>query len=231
MLELAKVTVEVGGFRLQADFVIREGARVAVLGPSGSGKSTLLSVIAGFVRPASGAIRWQGRDLSDIPPGERPVTTVFQDQNLFPHLTVGENVGLGLSPALRLSQGDHDRLRAALARVGLEGMADRRPATLSGGQQGRVALARALIMERPVLLLDEAFGALGPAMKADMLDLLEGLLDETGATLLMVTHEPEDAERLCPETIVVADGEAAAPAPTAQLLANPPPALASYLGK
>ena len=231
MLELDKVEARLGAFRLRADFRVEPGSRVAVLGPSGSGKSTLLGLVAGFVRPDTGRIRWNGQDLTDMPPGQRPVTTVFQDQNLFPHLTVLQNVGLGLSPTLRLSADDRLRLTGVLGRVGLAGFEDRRPATLSGGQMGRVALARALVMGRPVLLLDEAFGALGPALKGEMLDLLDTILDETGATLLMVSHDPEDARRLCPLTVVVAEGVASAPRTTAALLDDPPPALADYLGK
>jgi thiamine transport system ATP-binding protein len=219
-----------GDFTLTADLTIAAGVRVAVMGPSGAGKSTLLSAIAGFLRPEAGRILWDGRDLTQLPPGGRPVTILFQDQNLFPHLTVTDNLGLGINPSLRLSAGDHRRVAAALDRMGLAGLGGRRPAELSGGQQGRVALARALLRARPVLILDEAFAALGPALKSDMLALVADIAGETGATVLMVTHDPGDAQRLCPEIIVVAEGRAAPPAPTAAVLNDPPPALAAYLG-
>jgi len=230
MLRLEGVRVVLGEFTLQADWQVPAGARVAVIGPSGGGKSTLLGAIAGFVPLAAGRILWEGRDLARLAPGARPSSILFQDNNLFPHLSAAQNVGLGLRPDLRLSAADQARAATALARVGLEGYGARLPAALSGGQAGRVALARALLRARPLLLLDEAFAALGPALKADMLALVGDILDETGATLLMVTHAPEDARRLCDLTTVVVDGRASVPAPTGALLANPPPALRDYLG-
>ena len=231
MLRLENVTVLQDDFRLSADLAIREGARVAVIGPSGAGKSTLLSAIAGFYPPASGRVLWQDRDLTPLPPGDRPLPILFQDQNLFPHLTVGQNVGLGIRPDLRLSAGEQEKVADALSRVGLAGMGERRPGTLSGGQQSRVALARVILRGRPLMLLDEPFDALGPALRGEMLDLVAGIAGAMGATLLMVSHNPADALRIAPETILVAEGRAHPPQPTAELLANPPPALAAYLGK
>jgi thiamine transport system ATP-binding protein len=231
MLHLDRLTIEQPGFRLTADWQAEPGARIAVIGPSGAGKSTLLSVIGGFFAPASGRVLWAGQDLTALPPGDRPVTTLFQDQNLFPHLTITQNLALGLSPALRLAPGDADRIEAALNRVGLAGLGTRRPAELSGGQQGRAALARALLRARPILLLDEPFAALGPALKTQMLDLVAEVATDTGALVLMVTHDPADARHFAPLTVLVAEGIAHPPAPTATLLDNPPPALAAYLGQ
>lgn len=230
MLELDRLVITQDDFRLTADFAVPKGARVAVVGPSGAGKSTLLSVISGFFPPESGRILWDSQDITDAPPGARPLSILFQDQNLFPHLTVAQNLGLGLSPALRLSAADRARIGAVLARVGLDGLEARRPAALSGGQQSRVALARALLRARPLLLLDEPFAALGPALKTEMLDLVAEIARDQGTTVLMVSHDPQDARRLCPETIVVAGGEAAPPRPTGPLLDAPPPALRAYLG-
>ena len=230
MLTLENLRIVQDDFRLAADLSVEPGARVAVIGPSGAGKSTLLAAIAGFVAPASGRILWAGRDLSGLPPGQRPLSILFQDQNLFPHLDVARNVGLGLRPDLRLSPAEQAQTDAALARVGLAGMGARRPATLSGGEQGRVALARALLRSRPLMLLDEPFAALGPALKADMLDLVAAIAAETAATVLIVSHDPADARRFAPQTILVAEGIAHPPAPTATLLDHPPPALARYLG-
>lgn len=230
MLLLDGVRIAQGGFRLDADWQVQAGARVAVLGPSGGGKSTLLGAIAGFLPLAAGRILWEGHGLASMAPGARPMSILFQDNNLFPHLTAAQNVGLGLRPDLRLSDSERARVAAALSRVGLDGYGERLPAELSGGQAGRVALARVLLRARPLLLLDEPFAALGPALKADMLALVGDILRETGATLLMVTHAPEDAQRLCDTTTLVADGRATPPAPTAALLAAPPPALRDYLG-
>lgn len=230
MLTLENLRIRQTDFVLDADLSVATGSRTAVIGPSGAGKSTLLAAIAGFISPASGRILWQGQDLAGLPPGKRPLSILFQDQNLFPHLTVSQNVSLGLRPDLRLSGAEHQRVEDALARVGLAGMGARKPGTLSGGQQGRVALARVLLRARPLLLLDEPFAALGPALKSDMLDLVREIAAEKGTTLLMVSHDPADALRIAEETILVADGMAHPPRPTADLFADPPAALRAYLG-
>lgn len=230
MLRLEQVVLAQGGFRLSADWSVMPGARVAVIGPSGAGKSTLLMAVAGFLAPAQGRILWQGRDLGPLAPGARPVSMLFQDQNLFPHLTLERNLGLGLSPRLRLTESDRKRIEVALDRVGLTGMGLRRPGEVSGGQAGRAALARALLRARPMLLLDEPFAALGPAMKADMLALVDDIAAETGALVLMITHDPGDARAFADQVIVVDSGIAAAPMPTADLFADPPEALRAYLG-
>ncbi|HHI71114.1 MAG TPA: ATP-binding cassette domain-containing protein, partial [Rhodobacteraceae bacterium] len=164
-------------------------------------------------------------------PGKRPVSILFQDNNLFPHMTVAQNVGLGLRPDLRLSAQQKTQVEAALERVGLAGFGARKPAALSGGQASRVALARVLLRGNPLVLLDEPFAALGPALKVEMLDLVRDLMGETGATLMMVSHDPEDAKRIAQRTVLVADGEALAPVETAEIFANPPEALQAYLGK
>ncbi|TVS03232.1 MAG: ATP-binding cassette domain-containing protein [Rhodobacteraceae bacterium] len=218
------------GFRLVADLSIPEQALVAVIGPSGAGKSTLLGAIAGFVPVNSGRLRWFGVEITEHSPSARPVSILFQDNNLFPHLTAFENVALGLRPSLRLDASEREQVVRALARVGLEGFDARRPAQLSGGQQTRVALARVLLRARPLLLLDEPFAALGPALKAEMLALVAEICRETGATLLMVTHDMADAEAIASQTLLVADGQVSGPFATAALLADPPPSLRAYLG-
>lgn len=230
MLTLEGVRITRGAWSLTADLSVATGARVALIGPSGAGKSTLLDLIAGFAMPDTGRITWDGKDLIGLAPGFRPISLLFQDANLFPHLTAFQNVALGVRPSLRLSATEVDRVKAALRRVGLDGYDARKPAALSGGQQSRVALARVLVRAEPLVLLDEPFAALGPALKTEMLDLLADLTEEIGATLLMVTHDPEDAQHLTDETILVADGQAHPPADTKALFADPPGALSAYLG-
>ncbi|MGO4908029.1 ATP-binding cassette domain-containing protein [Pseudorhodobacter sp. W20_MBD10_FR17] len=230
MLTLENLSIRMDDFALSAAWQVPKGARIAIIGPSGAGKSTLLSLIGGFMAPDAGRVLWQGRDLTRLEPGGRPITTLFQDQNLFPHLTIAQNLGLGISPNLRLTKADHARVEGALERTGLAGYGPRKPAQLSGGQQSRAALARALLRDKPILLLDEPFAALGPALKVEMLGLVSALADETGAIVLMVTHDPKDALAFAPLTSLVAGGIAHAPQPTEALLHNPPPELAAYLG-
>lgn len=230
VLELDQLTLTQGDFRLTAHWMTEPGQRIAVMGPSGAGKSTLLAAIAGFLKPAAGTIRWNGQNLAGAPPGDRPVTILFQDQNLFPHLTVAQNLGLGLRPDLRLTPEDLAKVDRALDQVGLAGLGPRKPAQLSGGQASRAALARALLRARPILLLDEPFAALGPALRAEMLALLREVADETGALVLMVTHDPQDAAALGGDLAFVASGKVLPPANAAALLSDPPPELHAYLG-
>lgn len=230
MLTLDHLEVRWEDWRLTADFTIPKGAKVAVLGPSGAGKSTLLSAIAGFQPLSAGRILWDGADITALPPAERPVSMIFQDNNLFPHLTAAQNVGLGVRPDLKLDAGQRRDVSEALARVGLAGFAARKPGQLSGGQAARVALARALLRHRPLMLLDEPFGALGPALRAEMLALVGDLVGEAAATLLMVSHEPADARAQADLVSLVIDGAVSAPVPTAEIFANPPDALRDYLG-
>lgn len=229
MLALEGVAVRQGDFCLKADLTVAAGALVAVMGPSGGGKSTLAGAIAGFL-PHEGTICWQGKRIDTLPPAERPLSILFQDNNLLPHLGVFDNVALGIDPRLRLTGAQRDAVMNALARAGLAGLEARRPAQLSGGQIGRAGLARVLLRARPLILLDEPFAALGPALKDAMLDLVAEIAHEQGATVLMITHDPGDARRLCPLTIVIMEGEARPPVDTMTLLSDPPPALAEYLG-
>jgi thiamine transport system ATP-binding protein len=201
-----------------------------VIGPSGAGKSTLVNALCGFVDVAAGEITQDGRDITTALPSERGMAMLFQDNNLFAHLSIAQNVGLGIRPALRLTQSETAQVMTALDRVALQGFAQRKPFELSGGQQSRAALARALVQSKSWMVLDEPFAALGPALRAEMLDLVAEVASETGAGLLMVTHSPEDARRIADQVIFVGDGVAHAPMETAELLNNPPPALKAYLG-
>lgn len=230
MLTFDGLVLRQGSFSLTADITLAKEQITALIGPSGAGKSTLLAAIAGFLAAESGRILWDSIDLTDVSPGARPISMLFQDNNLFPHLTAAQNVGLGLRPDLRLSATEKKVVEAALNDVGLTGFGDRKPGALSGGQQSRVALARVLVADRPLVLLDEPFAALGPALKDEMLDLVKTKLMAGGKTVIMVTHDPADARRIADQAALVADGRVAEPMPTQMLLDNPPPSLAAYLG-
>ncbi len=231
MLTLEKVRVSQDGFDMAADLVLGAGQITALIGPSGAGKSTLLAAVAGFVQVASGRVLWDGSDITDLPPGNRPVSILFQDNNLFPHLTVSQNVGLGLRPSLRLSTDEKGRVEAALGRVGLAGFGGRKPGQLSGGQASRAALARVLVANRPLVLLDEPFAALGPGLREEMLDLVRDILIGAGKTVILVTHDPGDARRVAAETVLIWEGRAEGPYQTGPLFDDPPEALKTYLGQ
>ncbi len=230
MLTLENLELRQDGFALTADITLENRDIVAVIGPSGAGKSTLLNIVAGFTSPDAGRVIWDGVDITANRPAKRPIAMLFQDNNLFGHLTVAQNVALGVRPDMRLNSAQKDRVERALKRVGLADMGARKPAQLSGGQQSRVALARVLVQRKPLMLLDEPFAALGPALRNEMLDLVAELAGEIGATVLLVSHDPMDARRIAKRTILVAQGMAYPPQDTGALLDNPPEALAAYLG-
>jgi thiamine transport system ATP-binding protein len=228
MLGLEAIELTLGAFRLRVDAQVPRGERVAVLGASGSGKSTLLSLLAGFLVPEAGRITWQGRDLTRLPPAQRPMSILFQDGNLFPHLTVAQNVGLALRSDLRLTDDQAARIEETLSDVGLDGMGGRRPAELSGGQQGRAALARLLLQERPVVLLDEPFAALDPGLRTEMVRLLTELWAARGLTYVMATHDLRDAERSCDRIWLLQEGRVVLDRPVEGLRDDPPEALRDW---
>lgn len=216
-------------FTLCFNLQINTGERVAILGPSGAGKSTLLGLIAGLVSSDSGSLWLNGEDHTLTSPAKRPVSMLFQDHNLFSHLTVEQNIGLGLDPGLKLNQRQQQQRTDISQRVGLQELVHRLPAELSGGQRQRVALARCLVRQQPILLLDEPFSALDPALRYDMLDLLNQAGDERNLTLLMVSHNLEDAARIAPRTLVIVDGKIYYDGTTQELL-NGKAEAASILG-
>lgn len=209
-VELDRAAFSYGAAPLVFDVAFAAGRVTAIMGPSGSGKSTLLNLVAGFETPQAGKVLIGGRDVTTDPPSRRPVSMVFQENNLFAHLSVEDNVGLGRSPSLKLTAAERAAVEEALARTGLAGKQKRLPRELSGGERQRVALARVLVRERPVLLLDEPFASLGPALRQDMLDLVAGLQAERAMTVLFVTHQPEDARRIAEAVVFLEDGKVAA---------------------
>lgn len=213
------------------DVTFAPGEITAIMGPSGAGKSTLLNLVAGFETPREGRVLIGKTDVTSAPPADRPVSMVFQENNLFAHLDVASNVGLGRSPGLRLGATDKQDVASALARVGLAGMEHRLPRELSGGERQRVALARVLVRDRPILLLDEPFASLGPALRDDMLDLLASVQAERSMTVLFVTHQPEDARKLAENMVFVEAGRVAAEGKTADFFTSSgPEAFRHYIG-
>jgi thiamine transport system ATP-binding protein len=216
---------------MRFDLAVEAGECVGIIGPSGAGKSTLLSLIGGFEKPLGGSIRVDGLDVTHLPPAERPVTSLFQDFNLFPHLSVADNVGLGRNPGLRLNAADREQVAWALHEVGLDGFEERRPGQLSGGERQRVALARSLIRRRPLLLLDEPFAALGPALRVEMLELTDQLRKAQGLTVLLVTHDPNEAARIATRTAFIAEGKVVLFDHTEAVLGSDRSEIRNYLGR
>ncbi|HEE0082729.1 TPA: thiamine ABC transporter ATP-binding protein ThiQ [Citrobacter youngae] len=220
MLKLIDITWLYHHLPMRFTLSVTHGEQVAILGPSGAGKSTLLNLIAGFLTPASGTMMIAGEDHTTTPPSRRPVSMLFQENNLFSHLNVQQNIGLGLNPGLKLNAPQREKMHHIARQMGLDNLLDRLPGELSGGQRQRVALARCLVREQPILLLDEPFSALDPALRQEMLTLVAEVCRDKQLTLLMVSHSVEDAARIATRSIVVADGRIAWQGDTDDLLSG-----------
>ncbi|UDL90935.1 ABC transporter ATP-binding protein [Mesorhizobium sp. PAMC28654] len=200
---------------------IEPGSYTILLGPSGSGKTTLLSILGGFVSPSEGKVFIRGEDCTSVPPAKRPTTTVFQDYALFPHISVGGNVGFGLRMRGVDGPTRAARARDALALVGLATAFDKKPHQLSGGQRQRVALARALVVEPAVLLLDEPLGALDLKLRRQMQDELKAIQKRVGTAFIHVTHDQEEAMALADHCVVMNDGRIEDEGPPERVYARP----------
>ncbi|MFO3904151.1 thiamine ABC transporter ATP-binding protein ThiQ [Enterobacter hormaechei] len=220
MLTLTDVTWLYQHLPMRFTLSVRQGESIAVLGPSGAGKSTLLNLVAGFLQPANGRITIAGQDHTHTPPSQRPVSMLFQENNLFTHLTVRQNIGLGMHPGLRLNAGQQQKLSDIATQMGIGELLERLPGELSGGQRQRVALARCLVREQPILLLDEPFSALDPALRQEMLLLVKEVCERQNLTMLMVSHSVEDAVKIARRSVVIADGRIAWDGDTEQLVSG-----------
>ncbi len=193
-------------FHFTYDLSVASGEILAVQGPSGVGKTTLLELIAGFQTPTAGNLTWDDKDLVPLPPWQRPVTTVFQADNLFSHLSCLDNVLIGLGREERPTPALHKYIDEYFTQLGLEGLQSRMPSQISGGQQQRVALVRALIRARPILLLDESFSALDWDMRKECFDALKAVVASHEMAALLVSHDTRDAEYLgCRELRLATD--------------------------
>jgi putative spermidine/putrescine transport system ATP-binding protein len=203
------------------DLEVRDGEFFSLLGPSGSGKTTMLRMIAGFERPTSGRVWLAGRDVTDLPPYDRDVNTVFQDYALFPHMNVADNVAYGLMVKGVARDERGRRLAEALRMVRLEGFERRRPGQLSGGQRQRVALARALVNRPRVVLLDEPLGALDLKLREDMQIELKSIQAQVAITFIYVTHDQIEALTMSDRVAVVNAGKLEQVASPAEIYERP----------
>ena len=205
MLKLTDVTWLYQHLPMRFSLSVRQGEMIAVLGPSGAGKSTLLNLIAGFLQPASGSIVIENRDHTRTPPARRPVSMLFQENNLFMHLTVRQNIALGMDPGLKLNDGQRQKLELIAAQMGITAFIDRLPEALSGGQRQRAWIAMVLAHETSIMLLDEPTSALDPEMVQEVLDVIKSLA-ETNMTIVMVTHEMGLAREAADKVVFMENG-------------------------
>lgn len=191
---------------MQFTLSVQKGERVAIVGESGAGKSTLLNLIAGFDLPTSGEIWLNNCNHTQTEVASRPVSMLFQDNNLFPHLTVEQNIGLALVSSLKLNAGQKAQVAEIANKMGIAEFLARRADQLSGGQKQRVALARTLLRDKPILLLDEPFSALDLKRREELQQLVAKLCQERNLTLLMVTHQIEESRTLFDRILCVENG-------------------------
>ncbi|MEW6630157.1 MAG: ABC transporter ATP-binding protein [Pseudomonadota bacterium] len=208
-VEVKDISRNYGAYRAldNVSLSIREGELMAFLGPSGSGKTTLLNIIAGFDQPSSGEVRSQGRSLTSLAPHRRDIGMVFQRYTLFPHMSVYRNVEFPLK-VRNFPVGERPgRVGDVLRLVRMEGFDDRRPSELSGGQQQRVALARGLVYEPSLILMDEPLGALDKKLREEIQDEIKDLHSRLGVTIIYVTHDQEEALRLSDRITILNKGK------------------------
>ena len=216
MIEISGLTKRFGETTVldRLDLSVSTGSLLALLGPSGSGKSTVLRIIAGLEAPDDGMLRLDGQDAAAMTPGERRVGFVFQGYALFAHMTAAENIAFGMRVMRRPHRPSRPQITAEVARllamVRLEGLGERLPGQLSGGQCQRVALARALAIRPRILLLDEPFGALDREVRDELRGELRRVHDELGITTVLVTHDHEDASVLADRVVTLSRGRVVA---------------------
>jgi len=210
MIKFSQVNYQYQQQPFHFDLQIAQGSVVAILGPSGAGKSTLLNLLAGFIAPTTGDITINARSILKQAPHQRAISILFQDNNLFTHLSAYENIALGLHPGLKLTVQQKLRLQIVSQQVEVEELLTRLPAQLSGGQQQRIALARCFVQDKPILLLDEPFSALDPVLRVAMLERVKSLAELQNVTVLMVTHHISDAQAVASDFVFVDQGNASA---------------------
>ncbi|MGR0277894.1 thiamine ABC transporter ATP-binding protein [Marinomonas dokdonensis] len=207
---MLSINIEYSWERFSADYQLAIApGMTTLLGASGEGKSTLLHLLGGFLS-GQGELSFQGQSLLALPAYQRPITTLFQSDNLFPQLTVWQNVAIGLNASLALSAEQKQRVIWALEKTQLQDKAERFPQALSGGQAQRVAIARALVRKKPILLLDEPFSALDPALREEMLQLVAKVTEEYDLTTLLVSHLPQEALLVGGRVVLIEKGKVAA---------------------
>lgn len=220
-LELRSAVKVWADARIDASLTVASGRRLAILGPSGSGKTTVLRMIAGLVEPDTGDVLFDGDSMRGVAPEARNAALVFQDHALFPFRTVAENVGYGLKLRKVAATQRRSAVDAALAAAQLAGFGDRWPGDLSGGQRQRVALARAMVIEPRVLLLDEPLSSLDIELRSELQGTINSVQHETGTTMVVVTHDPHEAQALADDLAVMVQGQVRQIGTVDQVMSDP----------
>ena len=227
MIRFEDVIIKTGDFQLEVNITVPKGF-TSVIGQSGAGKSTLVSSLSGHRTLTSGKIFVDETRIDLLPLNKRPCSIIFQEFNLFPHLSIVQNLNLVCGNKFFVSESSREKIKKVLEKVGIVELIDRLPSEMSGGQQSRAALARVLLQRNPILLLDEPFSALGPNQKSELIDLVDSLSKEQDISVLLITHDPKDVRQIAGHCIVVKDQTVLGPFETSEALDEEGP-LKGYL--
>ena len=227
MIRFEDVIIKIVDFQLAVNMTLPKGF-TSVIGQSGAGKSTLLSSLSGLRALTSGKIFIDETRIDLLPSNKRPCSIIFQEFNLFPHLSIVQNLNLVCGNKFFVSESSREKIKKVLEKVGIVELIDRLPSEMSGGQQSRAALARVLLQQNPILLLDEPFSALGPNQKSKLIDLVDSLSKEQDISVLLITHDPKDVRQIAGHCIVVKDQTVLGPFETSEALDEEGP-LKGYL--
>ena len=227
MIRFEDVIIKIVDFQLAVNMTLPKGF-TSVIGQSGAGKSTLLSSLSGLRALTSGKIFIDETRIDLLPSNKRPCSIIFQEFNLFPHLSIVQNLNLVCGNKFFVSESSREKIKKVLEKVGIVELIDRLPSEMSGGQQSRAALARVLLQRNPILLLDEPFFALGPNQKSELIDLVDSLSKEQDISVLLSTHDPKDVQQIAGHCKVVKDQTVLGPFETSEALDEDEP-LKGYL--
>ena len=220
MLKIRNLKFKFNNEVFQYSLSANNGEILSILGKSGAGKSTLLNLINGLLEPFEGEIILDGQNITKLRPHERPVSTLFQQDNLFNHLSNYKNIALGISSKLKLNDRQQKELNMMAQKLGIEKLLNKKPGQLSGGQQQRVAIARCLLRKTKILLLDEPFASLEPSLRGNLLNLIKFLAKERNWIVFMVSHFPQDAEKISDNILFIHDREILLNGQTSKILKN-----------
>ena len=207
MIKLENISLKLDNFRTKFTVEIKKGEWVGIIGQSGAGKSTFLNLIAGFAQPEVGSLLINNIEMGDLPASERSISSLFQDNNLFPHLSVYQNIAIAIKPNLKLHDNEKKKIFEIIEYLNLSSKIHSSIGTLSGGERQRVALGRVMSSDKKILLLDEPFSQLDPNLRIEMLELIKKIREKKNITIIMAIHTPAEAIDFVSRFLLIKEGE------------------------
>ena len=207
MIKLENISIKLDNFRTKFTVEINKGEWVGIIGQSGAGKSTFLNLIAGFAQPEEGSLLINNTEMRNLPASKRSISSLFQDNNLFPHLSVYQNIAIAIKPNLKLHDNEKKKIFEIIEYLNLSSKTHSSIGTLSGGERQRVALGRVMSSDKKILLLDEPFSQLDPNLRIEMLELIKKIREEKKITIIMAIHTPAEAINFVSRFLMIKEGK------------------------